>query len=225
MHAPERLNRFGPAAAKSGLIRCILLIALAVLLSSTNSSARRASQEFRAGSVPLVPPILKAGVTIPDPCPHTASMEPKRYMIAWNDTPGIDGDFMLVVHPTQLFLRSGHNNPNPNYVYWVEQLSEDQYTKLVRFLEAYKGQLFRRDRWSRWPGYTLFRLKNSQISPQRPDRMTPDGEASWKSRSDAAVNSNLRRILRELNRGLSQDRALRLDASVNSYPNIVRIAQ
>ena len=78
-------------------------------------------------------------------------------------------------------------------------------------MEAYKGQLFRRDRWSRWPGYTLFRLKNPQISPQRPDRMTPDGEASWKSRSDAAVNSNLRRILRELNQGQSQDRALRLD--------------
>ena len=47
-------------------------------------------------------------------------------MITWNDTPGIDGHFMLVVHAKQLFLRSGHNNPNPNYVYWVEQLSERQ---------------------------------------------------------------------------------------------------
>jgi hypothetical protein len=151
-------------------------------------------------------------------------MEPQRYMITWNDTPGIDGDFMLVVHPKQLFLRSGHNNPNPNYVYWVEQLSEGQYTQLVRFLDAYKGQLFRRDRWSRWPGYTLFLLRNPQISPQPPDRM-PDGWASWRSGSDAAVNANLRRILRELNRGLSQDRTLRLDAAINSYPNIVRIAE
>ena len=57
-----------------------------------------------AGSVPLVPPILKAGVTIPDPCPHTASMEPKRYMIAWNDTPAVDGEFMLVVHPRSCFF-------------------------------------------------------------------------------------------------------------------------
>ena len=146
-------------------------------------------------------------------------------MITWNDTPGIDGDFMLVVHPKQLFLRSGHNNPNPNFVYWVEQLSESQYTQLVKFLNAYNGQLFRRDRWSRWSGYTLFMLRNPQISPQPPDRMTPDGEASWQSRSDAAVNSNLRRILKELNRGLSQDRTLRLDAAINKYPNIVRIAE
>jgi len=152
-------------------------------------------------------------------------MEPKRYMITWNDTPGIDGDFMLVVHPTQLFLRSGHNNPNPDYVYWVEQLSEGQYTKLVKFLDAYKGQLFRPDRWSQWSGYTLFTLKNAQISPRPPDPQTPAGEASWRSKSDAAVNSNLRRILRELNRGLSSDRTLRVDAAINSYPNIVRIAE
>jgi hypothetical protein len=200
-------------------------IAFAVLLLAPSPSALRASQDFPRGSVPLVPAILKAGVTIPEPCPHTASMEPKRYMISWNDTPGIDGDFMLVVHPKQLFLRSGHNNPNPNYVYWVQQLSDAQYPELVKFLDAYKGQQFRRDRWSRWSGYTLFMLRNPRISPQPPDRMTPEGEASWRSRSEAAVNANLRRILRELNRGLSQDRALRLDAAINSYPNIVRIAE
>jgi hypothetical protein len=225
MQAPERLNRLGPGSATSRFIRYIPLIAFAVLLSATSPLARRASQDLRPGSVPLVPPILKSGVTIPEPCPHTASMEPKRYMITWNDTPGIDGEFMLVVHPKQLFLRSGHNNPNANYVYWVEQLSEGQYTQLVRFLDVYKGQLFRRDRWSRWAGYTLFLLRNPKVSPQPPDRMPPDGWASWRSRSDAAVNANLRRILRELNRGLSQDRSLRLDAAINSYPNIVRIAE
>jgi len=152
-------------------------------------------------------------------------MEPKRYMITWNDTPGIDGDFMLVVHPKQLFLRSGHNNPNPNYVYWVEQLSERQSAGLVKFLDAYKGQVFHRNSWDQWPGYTLFILRNARSSPEPPDPMTPDRYAVWKSRSDAAINSNLRRILRELNRGFSQDWALRLDAAINSYPNIVRIAQ
>lgn len=202
----------------------IPLIAFAVLLSPTNSSAQRASQEFRPGSVPLVPAILKSGVTIPDPCPHTVSMEPKRYMIAWNE-PGIDGDFMLVVHPRQLFLRSGHNNPNPNYVYWVAPLSDAQYTRLVTFIDGYKGRLFRRNRWDRWAGYTLFTLENPRISPHFPERRTPDSEAAWQRDFDAAVNANLRRILRELNRALSQDEALRLDAAINRYPDIVRIAE
>ena len=221
--APTRVRN--PGSAKSRLSRVIPLIAVAVILSATSPSAGRASQDAVRGSVPLVPAILKSGVTIPEPCPRTASMDPKRYMITWNDGPAIDGEFMLVVHPKQLFLRSGHNNPNPNYVYWVEQLSEGQYTKLVRFLDAYNGRLFRRNRRSQWPGYTLFLLRNPHISPHPPDRMTAEGEASWRSRSDAAVNSNLRRILKELNRGLSQDRTLRLDAAINSYPNIVRIAQ
>lgn len=221
VQAPYRFDGFRPEFATSRLIRYVPLIVFAAVFSATSLSARRASQD----SVPLVPPILKSGVTIPEPCPHTASMEPKRYMITWNDTPAIDGDFMLVVHPKQLFLRSGHNNPNPNYVYWVEQLSEDLYVKLVKFLDAYKGQVFRRDRWSQWPGYTLFILRNPQISPQPPDRMTPAGESSWRLRSNAAVNSNLRRILRELNRGLVQDQTFRLDAAINSYPNIVRIAE
>jgi hypothetical protein len=224
MHASERLDRFSPAAAKNGVIRCIALIAVAILLSPTNSSARRASQELRP-AVPVVPTILNSGVTIPEPCPHTASMDPKRYMIAWNDTPGTDGDFILVVHPTQLFLRSAHNNPNPNFVYWVEQITEGQYTRIAKFLDVYRGQLFRRNRWERWPGYTLFRLTNAQISPQFPERVTPDSEVSWKSKSNAAVNSNLRRILRELNRGLAPELALRLDTAINSYPNIVRIEQ
>ena len=38
-------------------------------------------------------------------------------------------------------------------------------------------------------------------------------------------SANLRRILRELNRGLAADRSLRLDAAINSHPYIVRIAE
>ena len=206
------------------LIAC-LGPAEAALIEPHNAAPRpHRPQEYRSDTVPLVPSILKPGITILEPCPHTASMEPRRFMITWNDTPGIDGDFMLVVHPKQLFLRSGHNNPNPNYVYWVEPLSEDQYSQLVKFIDGYNGRLFRLDRWSNWPGYTLFILRNPRISPQPPDPMTPDAVASWRSRSEAAINSNLQRILRELNRGLLQSRAFRLDAAINRYPNIVRIA-
>lgn len=188
MQTHERFKSPRLSSAKSRFIRHILLAAFAVLLWAASPSARRASQDVGRDSVPLVPPILKPGVIIPEPCPRTASMEPKRYMITWNDTPGIDGDFMLVVHPRQLFLRSGHNNPNPNFVYWVEQLSEGQYMELVKFLDAYKGQLFRRNRWERWPGYTLFMLRNPRISPYPPESMTNDSAAAWQSTSAAAVN-------------------------------------
>ena len=144
MRASAFLNRFGPAAAKSGLDLAGHPTDRARGTASrpSNSSARKSVAGvpgwFRARAFP---PILKAGVTIPDPCPQTASMEPKRYMIAWNDTPGIDGDFMLVVHPTQLFFFApGHNNPRSELcLLGGGNCPRTQYTKLVRFLEAYKG--------------------------------------------------------------------------------------
>jgi len=222
--ARERLYSC-PSMAQTTLVRSVALIAFGVLLSATSLWARQASQDARRDSVPLVPSILKSDITIPEPCPHTASMEPKRYMIMWNDTPGIDGNFILVLHPKQVFLRSAHDNPNPNYVYWVAPLSDAQYTRLVTFIDGYKGRLFRRNRWDRWAGYTLFTLENPRISPHFPERRTPDSEAAWQRDFDAAVNANLRRILRELNRALSQDEALRLDAAINRYPDIVRIAE
>jgi hypothetical protein len=209
--------------AQTTLVRSVALIAFGVLLSATSLWARQASQDARRDSVPLVPSILKSDITIPEPCPHTASMEPKRYMIMWNDTPGIDGNFILVLHPKQVFLRSAHDNPNPNYVYWVERLSERQYAQLVTFLDMYRGQLFRRNRFDSWPGYTLFTLRSPRISPWPPDRMTRETEASWRSKADAAINANLRNMLNELNRGLSPALRLRLDAAINSYPDIVRI--
>ena len=211
-------------AAGRRRISAIPLIAFAVLLSATSPLARRASQDFRPDSVPLVPPILKSGVTIPEPCPPTASMEPQRYMIAWTDMSAIDGDFVLVVHPKQLFLRSSHNNPNPNYVYWVEQLSEGHYRRLVKFLDAYPARVFQRGS-DRWPGYTLFRLRNPVLSPPRAEGLAGEREAVWELKSATAVNTNLRRILRELNRGLSRKRSFRLDAAINRSPNIVRIAE
>lgn len=83
---------------KRRLVCYIGVIPLGVLLSATSPSARPPSQDAGRDSVPLVPSVLTSGLTIPEPCPHTASMQPKRYMVSWNDTPAVDGDFILVVH-------------------------------------------------------------------------------------------------------------------------------
>jgi len=71
----------------------------------------------------------------------------------------------------------------------------------------------------------LYELSRPRISPKRPEHLTPESESVWQAKSNAAVNSNLRRILRELNRGLSPQGKLRLDAAINTYPDIVRIEQ
>ena len=40
--------------------------------------------------------------------------------ISWSSA-YIDGIFSFVITPRQMYLRSHHNNPNPNYLYWLEK--------------------------------------------------------------------------------------------------------
>ena len=94
----------------------------------------------------------------------------------------------------------------------------------MKSLDAHSGRMFRRSP-DRWPGYTTFRLEHPRISPEQAAVLTGYSGAAWERQSAAAVNANVRAILRELNRGLSPDRRLRVDAAINRYPHLVRIAE
>lgn len=161
-----------------------------------------------------------------EPCPRNPSPQPRRYMIAWNDTPGIDGDYILVIHPTQIFLRSAHNNPNPDYVYWVAPLPTEQYSMLVRYLDKYDGKLFEDHQklgYWKWNGYKCDTLSGARVSPWY-TKFPEDKQDEWEKETMKAANYNLRRILKELNRGLStMDTKLPSEAAINVYPDITRI--
>ena len=38
-----------------------------------------------------------------------------------------DGDYILMLTPEQIFFTSGHNNPNPNRLFWVFNINTEQY--------------------------------------------------------------------------------------------------
>ncbi len=57
------------------------------------------------------------------------------YEISWPSI-SIDGSFVIVVNPQQIYLKSGHENPNPNYVYWVKNINADLYTKIVLSIKS-----------------------------------------------------------------------------------------
>ncbi len=46
----------------------------------------------------------------------------------------IDGRYILVVTPRQIYLISGHENPNPNYLYWLTNISDTQFNKIKDYL-------------------------------------------------------------------------------------------
>ena len=171
-------------------------IAFVVLVSSVLASFA----EPPPATPPIVPTNLDEVKTIQEPCPRSDSVQPKRYMIQWDDGPSIDGNYILVVHPTQILLRSSHENPNPNFVYWVMPVDSAQYEALVRFLDSYQGKALTNHKkvgWWIWPGYAVFRLENPKVSPWD---FGESRKKEWAKASDAAVNSNVQRILRELNR-------------------------
>ncbi len=43
----------------------------------------------------------------------------------------IDGTYSIVITPRQMYLRSHHNNPNPNYLYWIAKTDSLNY-KLIK---------------------------------------------------------------------------------------------
>jgi hypothetical protein len=61
--------------------------------------------------------------------------------IDWNSS-CTDGRFILVVTPEQIYMRSGHNTPNPNRFYWVLPIDSSIYASIERTLKKNKGNLF-----------------------------------------------------------------------------------
>lgn len=61
--------------------------------------------------------------------------------ISWQST-YIDGAYELVFTPKQVYLRSVHNNPNPNYLYWITNINNAQYELIKSFLETYDKKVF-----------------------------------------------------------------------------------
>ena len=205
-------------------MRPIITLSVPVLiLVSTLVSILSSSADF---SPPIVPSDWGSSKTIKETCPRDESTNPKRYMIAWNDGPGIDGSYLVVIHPTQIFLRSSHENPNPNYVYWVAPLTDHQYALLVQFLDGYKGDLLQDHKklgfWI-WPGYTVYSLANPRSSPWYTDYWEKR-QNEYLQKEEDAVKHNLQRILAELNRGLTKpDLKLPTNIKLPRYPNIPQI--
>lgn len=58
-----------------------------------------------------------------------------RYEIRWPDNL-TDGEFYVAVQPGIIYMRGGHNNPNPNGFYWYQVISDEQYIKIAKYLDT-----------------------------------------------------------------------------------------
>ena len=67
----------------------------------------------------------------------TESKEKYGYEIWWPSTYN-DGSLVLTITKRQIYLRSGHNNPNPNYLYWFVNITDEQYKIIDAKIKADK---------------------------------------------------------------------------------------
>lgn len=72
------------------------------------------------------------------PVDTSVSNEKYGYEIRWPSL-YVDGSLILTITKRQIYLRSGHNNPNPNYLYWFVNISEEQYRIIESKINADKN--------------------------------------------------------------------------------------
>jgi hypothetical protein len=89
----------------------------------------------------------------------TDSKEKYGYEIWWPSTYN-DGSLVLTITKRQIYLRSGHNNPNPNYLYWLVNITDEQYKTVDAKIKADKN-LFKAEpsefSWYRQLYYSKFK--------------------------------------------------------------------
>lgn len=65
----------------------------------------------------------------------------KKLEVYWNSS-CTDGSYHMVITPEQIYLRSGHENPNPNRFYWLLPIDNTIYASIERTLKKNQGNLF-----------------------------------------------------------------------------------
>jgi hypothetical protein len=103
---------------------------------------------FAGGCQSLAPSSVNRCVTIPDDIFSQKTIpfgvfidldKQAKIQISWSSW-YIDGGLAFNVTPKQIVVFSHHNNPNPSYLYWVKNITEDQYRGILKYFESHEGR-------------------------------------------------------------------------------------
>jgi hypothetical protein len=59
--------------------------------------------------------------------------------IFWSAPNSIDGEYLFIITKRQLILTSGHENPNPDYLYWFTDITLKQHDEIVKNVDDAKN--------------------------------------------------------------------------------------
>lgn len=123
------------------------------------------------------------------------------YEIFW-PAPYTDGSMRLMVNPRQIYLRSGHDNPNPDYLYWFSELDSIQYRAVQKFIAGREkdGWFKVYDNTPDGPTYHFYKrsIPELEITEEWTDELIEKHSKDHQKK----MYLNLRRLLQEINRFL-----------------------
>ncbi len=100
-------------------------------------------------NLPLIPPALfqqhPYRLMISEPLDTMPPDQVHRYRLSW-PAPFIDGDLELVISARQIWLRSVHDNPNPNELFWYADISREQFSGVGMMLKLYGNEFGEHER-------------------------------------------------------------------------------
>jgi len=118
-----------------------------------------------------------------------------------------DGYYNIDITPQQIFFHSSHDNPNPNYLFWVMDIDSTQYAFIKKGLKQKPPRGFE-NQSKYYKSYMLYWDVKFKDTMQIPDEWTSEQEKLFDTYCDASRKSQLKKIFSVLNKYLPQGKKL-----------------
>ncbi|MBB6612453.1 hypothetical protein H7F15_15520 [Pontibacter sp. Tf4] len=129
--------------------------------------------------------------------PRKKVRDKKMFEIYWH--PGCtDGSFTITVTPKQIFFTEEHDNPNPNHLYWVQDITSLQYAVIAEFLkkDSLKGFKNLTNKYSK--GYVFYDEAYS-IKTSALDQLTEEEFSEFLQNCDSIKYKQIVKVLNLFN--------------------------
>ncbi|RAK65738.1 hypothetical protein [Hymenobacter edaphi] len=177
-------------------------------------------------SVTVMPPYALdqdlTGLLIYSQYPRNGNVAPRGYWFSWPFT-SIDGQLGLYITRRQIYLQSGHNNPNPNHLYWVQNITPVQF----QAINAVLGRLLVPLPFQTAAGTDCGYFRCLGFQPKESANVSLETEAQWeafRSKEAADLAQRVRSLLQELNYHLPSNGQLSVPPAAGLFDHGTHVA-
>lgn len=137
----------------------------------------------------------------------------------------IDGHYTLVITPRQIYLRSGHDNPNPNFLYWLASISENQYLSIKDYLNESESTFIHKYTNENSPCLT-YSFSKAKIEKHKRKNWTTKRYHNFKTlmtRINKPLRKNGERISIPTEKEFNEIRKLRILIDINELQDQIKL--